>query len=63
VVAFHADNSAPSVQRVAVNAATGAGSVTFSDFGGSITHIELAITPVTWGSFVPAPYQLTASAV
>lgn len=62
-VAFHAGNTPPAIQRVAIKSATGAGSVTFSDFGGSVTHVELAITPVTWGSFASAPYQLTASAV
>ncbi|HEX9039008.1 MAG TPA: hypothetical protein VF808_18645 [Ktedonobacterales bacterium] len=62
-VAFHPGTTPPTIQRVAINSATGAGSVTFSDFGGSVTHVELAITPVTWGSFTLAPYQLTATAV
>ncbi|HEU0027022.1 MAG TPA: hypothetical protein VFQ25_07895 [Ktedonobacterales bacterium] len=62
-VAFHPGKTAPTIQRVTINGATGAGSVTFSDFGGSVTHVELAITPVTYGSYTPAPYQLTASAV
>lgn len=62
-VAFHSGKTAPTIQRVAINSATGAGSVTFSDFGGSVTHVELAITPATWGGDTAAPYQLTASAV
>lgn len=63
VVAFHPGKTAPTIQRVTMNNVTGAGSVTFSDFGASVTHVELAITPVTWGSYVSAPYQLTATAV
>jgi immune inhibitor A len=62
-VAFHAGDVAPTIQRVTVNPATDAGSVTFSDFGASVTHVELAVTPTTWDSFTDAPYQLTATAV
>lgn len=62
-IVFHAGGGAPTIKRVPVDSVTGAGSVTFSDFGGSITHVELAIAPATWGSYVPAPYQLTATAL
>jgi immune inhibitor A len=62
-VAFHPGNTPPTIQRVEVASLTGAGSVTFSDFGGSVTHVELAISPMTWGGNSAAPYQLTASAV
>jgi immune inhibitor A len=56
---YRAGQAQPQVQRIAVNAASGAAHVSWGDFGGSVTRVTLAVSALASTTVVPAQYQLT----
>lgn len=57
---YRAGQAHPTVQQIAVNDAAGTARVTWSDFGGQVTRVTLAVTAMAPTTVVPAHYQLTA---
>lgn len=60
-VIYHADGSAPDLQRVKVDAATSQASLAFLSFGGDVSHVTLIISPVSPTIFTSASYSVAAS--
>ncbi len=57
---YHAGRAHPDVQQITVNEAAGTAHVSWSDFGGQVTRVTLAVTALAPATVVPAQYQLTA---
>ncbi len=57
---YHAGQAHPEVQRIKVDAATDTAHVTWSDFGGDVTRVTLAVTAMAPTTVVQAQYQLSA---
>ena len=55
---YHAGQAHPEVQQIKVNAAGDTAHVTWSDFGGSVTRVTLAVTALAPTTVVQAHFQL-----
>jgi len=60
-VVWTAGQAQPSVQRIAVDDATGTAHVTFADFGGRGTRVLLVLSALAPATIVPVTYHLSAS--
>ena len=59
-VVYKAGQTTPTITQVPVDLASGAGTVTFPDFGGSVTRVLLAVSAMAPTTMTPARYHLTA---
>lgn len=59
-VVFHPQQP-PSIVPLSVDPTTGEARMTVIDFGGDVTHVELAIAPTAATTFVAAAYQIAAT--